>query len=503
MEKKVLFLQLEIIPNCPPHMGMCLFIDDLHQNGIDCDAFIVNADYTDDIATILEKGNYSLICLDSIFTSDIINQIQNHFPNIPILVGGVNAISLLIHTNIKYAIFGPGRRALNAFLEQYFGSMNFNNVPNLFFKNAEYINYSDKTEKWDLEKELFPYKPFLNWQYIGPSRVADANFKDVSIIAGTGCPYANFIESSYQFDIFNTIHKLGYKVSPITLLRLKEIYNRKRHGCSFCIFQYQEYTSFSDAKTIDLLLKQAFYLYKAHNIKSFQVQTENPLPFLYDLIITFLENDIALDKLSIRTRPDLLLFHKNKLLKCLDIFKTKNICLSIEQIGFESFYENDLKVFNKNINVNKNLDVLNLLRDIKEKYGKNVEIDVGHGIILFHPWTTLESLKENLSVIARYRDVFPHLFLGSLILYSEFLPIFPKIMEENLYKKSEYFYGLENIFKDPLANKAFELYRILLSHFGGDIPIHQYLRSLDLIAYHTVDDILREVFFLVPVDEKQ
>jgi hypothetical protein len=502
-KKKILFLQLEIILNCPPHMGMCLFVDDLHKNDIECDTYIVNAEYIDDIITLIEKEKYTLICLDSIFTVDIINHLQSHFPHIPILVGGVNALSLLIRTNIQYAIFGPGRTAINAFFHQYFGPRDFYNVPNLFFKNGKHIIYSDKTQGWNLEKELFPYHPFLNWRYIGPSRISDANFTDISIIAGTGCPYANSTESSHHFAIRDTIHKLGYDISQVTLVRLEEIYNRKRHGCSFCIFQYQEHTSFPVAKTIELLLKQALYLYKAHNITSFQVQTENPLPLLYDLIITFLENGIAFHKLSIRTRPDLLLLHKNKLLKCLDIVESKDLCLSIEQIGFESFHENDLKVFNKNINVNKNLDALRLLREIKEKYGKHVVIDVGHGIILFHPWTTLESLTENLRLIAQYRDVFPRLFLGSLILYSEFLPIYPKIMGEDLYKKSEYWYGLEYKIKDPLANKAFELYRILLSHFGGDIPIQEYLRSIELIGNNTIDDILRQVFYLVAVDEGQ
>lgn len=481
-------------------MGMCLFINDLHNNGIECDTFIVNADYIGEIIPLIEKEKYSLICLDSIFTIDIINLLQNLFPHIPMLVGGVNALSLFIHTNIQYAIFGPGREAINTFCQQYFGQGDFYNVPNLFFKKGKQIIYSDKTIKWDLEKELFPYTPYFDWNYIGPSRNSNANFTDISIIAGTGCPYGNFSESSYQFSILDTIKNFGLDIYQAALSRLENIYNRKRHGCSFCIFQYQEYTSFQIAKTIDLLLKQAIYLYKTHNVTTFQIQTENPIPFLHDLIIILLENKIPLEKLSIRTRPDSLLLHKNKLFECLELVESKNLCLSIEQIGFESFYNNDLKIFNKNIDPERNLEAVKMLSDIKKKYGNHVMTDVGHGIILFHPWTTLESLKENLNIIAKYRDVFPHLFLGFLILYSEFLPIFPKIMKENLYMKSEYFYGFEYKIKDPLAEKAFELYRILLSHFGGNIPIQEYARSLDLIKDHSIEDILKKVFYLIPVD---
>lgn len=103
----ILFLQLEIIPNCPPHMGMCLFVHDLQKKGIHCDTYIVKSDYISDIIPVIERGDYSLICLDSIFTIDIINHLQKQFPRIPIIVGGINAVSLLVHTDVQYAVFGP------------------------------------------------------------------------------------------------------------------------------------------------------------------------------------------------------------------------------------------------------------------------------------------------------------------------------------------------------------------------------------------------------------
>ena len=284
--------------------------------------------------------------------------------------------------------------------------------------------------------------------------------------------------------------------------RLEEIFNRNRHGCSFCIFQYQEYTSFSVAKTIELLLKQALYLHDVHNVKSFQIQTENPLPFLNVFLTALIKKKVPFHKVSIRTRPDFLLRHKNKLFEALDLAREKDFCLSIEEIGFESFYDNDLTVFNKSVDAKTNVDVLRLLRNLKNEYGRHVGIDVGHGIILFYPWTNLESITESLKFMAQYDDIFPRFFAGRLLLYSEFLPIYPKIKGEDLVRKSEYMYGLDFNIKDPLANKAYELYRILLSHFGGDISIQAYLKSLELIGDHSIDEILAKVFYLVPVAEE-
>jgi len=84
MHKNILFLQLEIIRNCPPHMGMCLFVDDLRKSGVNCDTFMINANYIDEIIPLISKGNYSLICLDSVFTIDIINLIEKEFPYVPL-----------------------------------------------------------------------------------------------------------------------------------------------------------------------------------------------------------------------------------------------------------------------------------------------------------------------------------------------------------------------------------------------------------------------------------
>jgi hypothetical protein len=500
MHKNILFLQLEVIPNCPPHMGMCLFIDDLQRKGINCDAYIVNAHHVDEIMPVIEKGNYSLICLESIFTIDIINPILERFPGIPLLIGGVNALALLFHTDVRYAVAGPGRKAVSAFIDQYFGARDFFAVPNLFFKDGNRIFYSGRTEHWNLKEELFPYRPFLGWQYLGLHRNPGAGFNDVSIMAGTGCPYSNSTESSLT-NVKETIERLGYTISDEALKRVDEIYNRKRHGCSFCIFQYQEHTSFPPDETVELLLKQAGYLFETHGITSFQVQTENPLPFLENFISALIGNGIPLQKVSIRTRTNLLLMHKNKLLKCLDLARKKDFRISIEQLGFESFYGADLLKFDKRVDTATNMEVLELLRNIKGEYGEHVSIDVGHGIILFHPWTTLESIAENLKVMSRYGDVFPQLFLGSLILYSEFLPIFPEILEENLVSESEYWYGMEYIMKDPLANKAYDLYKILISCFGGSIPVQGYLNSLDLIRSNSIDEILKAVFSVIPVSD--
>ncbi len=500
-EKKVLFLQLEIFLNCAPHLGMCLFIEDLRQEGISCTTYIVNCNHIDDAISLIKGGNFDLICLESSFTVDIVSQLAAKFPEIPILVGGVNAIALLLHTKIPFAVFGPGRRAITEFMAQFFGPRDFSKVTNLFYKTGQQINYSGKTQHWDLVDELFPYNPHLDWQYLGPERKSNANTELVSIVAGTGCPYSRATKSSVRHDIRGTINRLGYNVTEAALERLEGIFNPRAHGCSFCVFQLQEYTSFGVSKTTDLLVEQARHLSETHNTSAFSIQTENPFPFLNAFIQEVLDRGIPLDFVSIRSRPDTLLRQKTALLNALERARENDFHLSIEEVGFETFVQKELTLFNKGIELRTNLEALRLLREIKERYNANVSVHVGHGMILFHPWTTLKSLMQNLQVMAEYPDVFPRFYALDLTLYSEFLPIFSKVEEEGLLVPGDSKYGWDHLPRNPVINAAFELYEALFGLLGPDMSVSDYLSALNLIEDHTADEILEKRFGFVPAEE--
>ena len=47
-----------------------------------------------------------------------------------------------LHTNIRFAVFGPGRAVMREFIAQLFGLGKFESVPNLFFKDGNRILYS-------------------------------------------------------------------------------------------------------------------------------------------------------------------------------------------------------------------------------------------------------------------------------------------------------------------------------------------------------------------------
>jgi hypothetical protein len=477
-------------------------MDDLAQEGVDFTAYLVNCNYMDDLISFIASENFSLICLDSSFTVDLVNDLLTRFPNTPMLVGGVNALSLFLHTKIPFAVFGPGRTAASEFMSQFFGDEDYTQVGNLFFKIEDKIHYSSKTISWDLPSEILPYAPYLPWDYLGPNRKENANTEAVSIVAATGCPHANAMPTSERYDIRGSVRSLGYDLSDAARTRLDGIFNRKTHGCSFCVFQLQEYTVYPVSETVDLLLHQATHLFENHQTKAFCIQTENPFPFLNPFLQALLENKIPVEFVSIRTRPDFLLKQQKKLHQALDLAKKNGFHFSIEEIGFETFVEEELLLFNKGVSVEANLKALACLREIKNTYEETVSIHVGHGIILFHPWTTVEGMKTTLEVMARHTDVFPRFYPNRLTLYSEFLPLFQKVSARGLVSKTNTGYGWDFASINPVADKAFELYTILYSVFGPDISIAQYLNAMEYIETHSLEHILEHVFDLVPSDEE-
>jgi hypothetical protein len=333
---------------------------------------------------------------------------------------------------------------------------------------------------------------------VGPQRKANANTESVSVVAGTGCPYAGSTKSTLQYDIGGTLRQLGFELADTASQRLGEIFKRRAHGCSFCVFQLQEHKVYSSAKTTDMLLRQAEHLFRTYNTRAFPIQTENPFPFLNGFLQKLLARGIPLEFVSIRTRPDILVKQKNKLVRALETAEKHGFHFSIEEIGFESFVEQELALFNKGLGVETNMEALELLREMKGRFNGYLSVHVGHGMILFHPWTTIESLSSNLRVMAKYPDIFSRFYAVDLTLYSEFLPLFSTLASENLLVKSECSYGWHYNPKDPLARKALELYDTLFSHFGPDIDISTYTEGLLLLENHSVDEILADRFSLFP-----
>lgn len=109
----------------------------------------------------------------------------------------------------------------------------------------------------------------------------------------------------------------------------------------------------------------------------------------------------------VRTRVDwLLAAHEDGTLgRAIAAAAASGSVLHVYLIGFESFVQAELDLYNKGVTVEDNLRAIALLRELRERHGGTFEFARlrAHGVILFSPWTTPEALLENARVMRQVR----------------------------------------------------------------------------------------------------
>ena len=316
------------------------------------------------------------------------------------------------------------------------------------------IDHSGTIRRWDVEEEVLPYEPLLDWGYLGTGRHPDAARKLLSIVPEFGCPYQ---EDALVLPQFAGVEA---QESPSALLKHLDLSPRavdamrpflaNTGGCSFCVFRFQDYTLLDVERTVDLLLTQVRHLQARVGASGFSLQTENPFRILRPFLTRLGSEGIAVERLAIRTIATILLAKADEFRRALAIARTHGVQIVLQQIGFENFDQEHLDLFNKGISVAENRRAARLLGELKAEFGDVIEPFSGHGLILFDPWTTLESLARNVAAIeADAPYLLPAIGLQSkLVFYDPFNPIFRRARNDGLVIPSPHDYGWDFRFAD-------------------------------------------------------
>lgn len=219
---------------------------------------------------------------------------------------------------------------------------------------------------------------------------------------------------------------------------LREIITDK--GCSFC---FEDHVPIEDLETnLELMARQWnfwFDYFKENGIEDFGIQIlgESPLLYLDRIYERVRKGDFFV---HINTRTDYLVNLEGKVRKALSIGQKRNIKTILKCIGFESFSEKDLELYNKGLDPKTNIRAIKLLRDLKEEFGNNIVYRTeDHGFIMFNPYSTLESLEANLEAIDKLEifGLFGHDFIFTVLLPYRRAPIFFRIKEDDLIRLDE------------------------------------------------------------------
>ena len=435
---RIAFLQCQIVKELP-HMNMPLFVDDIKPIGCSFECICVARSKTGDLIKYLKKKKFDLIAVDYTFPILFLNELKDLFPKSKFVIGGNGFLDTFIKSNIDFAVIGAGRESFLRLVEALKNETDISRIPNLFFRakkgNRTVIDYSGINMNFDLKRELFPYKPFLKWKYVGFTR-KDKITDPPAIIAEFGCPYRSR-KLNHNYDNLSLVELSSDTFSSKARKRIKALFQeRMRGGCSFCTCP-GTHVSLPVKETVACLMEQVRFLQKTYKFKSFVVGSENPFRFIEPLIHQMLKENIGIGVLAIRSRVDWVNKNKRTLLKIVGLAKKNNFVISLQQLGFESFIQNDLDMYNKGYKVTENFKAAELIRKLKDTAPGNFQ-DGGHGFIGVNPWITKGELKKYCESAGNMRFLFDLYHFGNgLVLYDSCLPVYQKLKKDGLLIEQE------------------------------------------------------------------
>ena len=415
-------------------MNMPLFVHDVEALGCGCECICASRSKLGDLIKYLKKNKFDLIAVDYTFPITFLNEAKVLFPKSKFVIGGNGFLDTFLKSRIDLAVIGAGRQSFLELVQALKNKSDISKIPNLFFKtkrkNRIFIDYSGKNLEFDLKRELFPYRPFLKWKYIGFSK-KDQIVDPPAIIAEFGCPYrAKKLNQHY-----NNLSKAALSrkaFSAKARKRIKELFQeRMRGGCSFCTCT-STHIFLPVKETVLCLMEQVRFLQKTYGFKSFVIGSENPFRFIEPLIQQMVKENISIEILAIRSRVDWVNKNKRTLFKIVGLAKKNNFVLSLQQLGFESFLQSDLDIYNKGYKVAENFKAVELIEKLEDIAPKNFQ-DGGHGFIGINPWITIEELKDYCKSAGNMQPLFDLFGFGNgLILYDSCLPIYQKLKKDGL-----------------------------------------------------------------------
>lgn len=435
MRKKfrIAFLQCQIVKELP-HMNMPLFVNDIKAIGCSFECICAARNKLNDLIEYIKKEEFDLFAVDYTFPIAFLNELKALFPKSKFVIGGNGFLDTFLKSKVDFAIIGAGRESFLKLVEALKNNSDVSKIPNLFFKikknNRTFIDYSGKNVNFDLKKELFPYKPFLKWKYSGFTR-KDKVADPPAIIAEFGCAYRSG-KLNHNYDNLSKGALSRNTFSIKARKRIMDLFEeRMRGGCSFCTCA-GTHVFLPVKETVACLVEQAKFLQKTYGFKSFVIGSENPFRFIEQLIHQMAQENIAIEILAIRSRVDWVNKNKRTLLKIAAIAKKNNFVISLQQLGFESFIQRDLDIYNKGYKVTENFKAVELIRKLKDIAPRNFQ-DGGHGFIGINPWITLRDLEKYCESAGHMQSLFDLFHFGNgLVLYDSCLPIYQKLKKDGL-----------------------------------------------------------------------
>jgi hypothetical protein len=175
-------------------------------------------------------------------------------------------------------------------------------------------------------------------------------------------------------------------------------------GCTFCLDNTGSYAMPTEDAVLEAWLSQLRRIRaESPGAREILLTDERPHPYLPGLFRALLrEPDLGPIELMFKSRVDWLLeFADGPLAEAAALAEQGGSLLHLYLIGFESFDPFHLELFNKGSTVDDNVQAIAKVRELGARFPRSFEYRRyrAHGIVLFTPWTTPESLLTNAKMM--------------------------------------------------------------------------------------------------------
>ncbi|MCK4257914.1 MAG: B12-binding domain-containing radical SAM protein [Halanaerobiales bacterium] len=416
------------------------------------------------VCDLIVKGNYDMVGISTYFFNymnvvRIISRLRKLKPSIFIFLGGfLPSLSYEMLLNnldtFECCVIGEGEATTLELVEKVVKGKNWRDTPGIAYREGKEIIFTGKRELIDnLDMLPFPKRQFISERKI------------VSVLTTRGC-YGHCTYCGIQ-EFFKTCE--GKKVrrrTPENVVAEIEL----------LVNNYEiEYITFNDgnfhiASVVGRAWFNRFYeLIKEKGIKVY---------YLCD-------------------------FRANEVVKSRDILeKFIEIGLYNVNVGIESFLQQQLNFYNKQIVVEENVKTIQILEDLKLRYTI--------GILLFDPVITVPEIIKFINVMndmgfyeQDYNIIRP-LSIGSTVIATTGTPLFDYVVKEGLYTPNDKNYNFMDIKTDlcykvvtkwsnrvsPLFNKNFIAY---LADENGEEEKYDIIKKVYQKLFKLDMEFIREV----------
>lgn len=287
-------------------------------------------------------------------------------------------------------------------------------------KPGQALQWPEHEQPYPPEPEArLPFAPLTTHLTLGTPRDLDGRHppRRKTLEVSTGCPFADPIATNPLF--------AAAEVPDGTADR----------GCSFC-FMGGDYRNLPVAESVRLQVEQLrFWQDNGADLQEAVLRDQSALRYLPQLIEACQRAGLKPLGLLVPGRGDAILRWGKELRRAAALCQGSGWWFTLHLIGFESFSQGQLDLYNKGVTVAEYAEALRQMRDLHRQYPSGFALYAygASSFILYNPWTRLEDLQQTAQFCEDHAlgDLARGLTLTRLRLYPN-LPLYWKAQREGL-----------------------------------------------------------------------